>query len=73
VSVNRGRKRNLYKEKAVPQYWIVNTDERVVERWRPDDTPVEILSESLQWTPDRETPPLVIDLPAYFDRVHGIV
>ena len=70
---DRGRKRNLYKEKAVPEYWIVNTDERVVERWRRDDTPVEILSESLQWTPVRETPPLVIDLPAYFDRVLGIV
>lgn len=69
---DRGRKRILYKEKAVPEYWIVNTDERTVERRRPDDSPVEILTDSLQWQPDREVPPLVIDLPAYFDRVHGI-
>ena len=69
---DRGRKRRLYKEKAVPEYWIVNTTERAVERWRPDDRPVEMLSESLEWSPDRDVPPLLIDLPAYFDRVHGL-
>jgi Uma2 family endonuclease len=69
---DRGRKRILYREKAVPEYWIVDTDSRTVERHRPDDSPVEILSESLQWQPDFDAPALVIDLPAYFDRVHGI-
>ena len=69
---DRGRKRTLYKEKAVPEYWIVNTAERTVERQRPDDSPVEILTESLQWQPDPDAPPLVIDLPGYFDRVHGL-
>ena len=70
---DRGRKRTLYKEKAVPEYWIVNTDDRIVERWRPDNTPVETLSESLKWNPDQDAPPLVIDLQSYFDRVHGLV
>jgi len=68
---DRGRKRRLYKEKAVPEYWIVNTTERMVERYRPDDSPVEILVDSLQWKPELDDPPLVIDLPPYFDRVHG--
>ena len=68
---DRGRKRILYKEKAVPEYWIVDTDNRTVERHRPDDSPVEILTESLKWQPDLDAPPLVIDLPAYFDHVHG--
>ena len=67
-----GRKRILYKEKAVPEYWIVDTDERIVERWRPDDSPVETLTESIEWQPDPDVPPLVIDLPGYFDRVHGL-
>jgi Uma2 family endonuclease len=70
---DRGRKRTLYKEKAVPEYWIVNTGDRIVERWRPDNTPVETLSESLKWSPDQDAPPLVIDLQSYFDRVHGLV
>ena len=69
---DRGRKRILYKEKAVPEYWIVDTDERTLQRRRPDDSPVEILTESLQWQPDFDAPALVIDLPAYFDRVHGL-
>ena len=69
---DRGRKRTLYKEKAVPEYWIVNTSERTVERQRPDDSPAEILAESLLWQPDLDAPPLVVDLPGYFDRVHGV-
>jgi Uma2 family endonuclease len=67
---DRGRKRRVYKEKGVPEYWVVDTDARTVERYRPDDS-FEILSESLEWRPDHDVPALVIDLPAYFDRVHG--
>ena len=70
---DRGRKSTLYKEKAVPEYWIVDTTERTVERRRPDDSQAEILTESLQWHPELDAPPLVVDLPGYFDRVHGIV
>jgi len=70
--VDRGRKRTLYQEKAVPEYWIVNTVERAVERWRFDDAPVAMLNESLEWQPDPDAPALVIDLPTYFDRVHGL-
>jgi Uma2 family endonuclease len=69
---DRGRKRMLYREKGIPEYWIVDTDERAVERCRPDDSPVEMLTESLEWQPDRDVAPLVIDLPGYFDRVHGL-
>ena len=69
---DRGRKRTLYREKGVPEYWIVDTDERTVERSRPDDSPIETLIESLAWQPNRDVPSLTIDLPAYFDRVHGL-
>jgi Uma2 family endonuclease len=68
---DRGRKRRVYKEKGVPEYWVVDTDARTVERYRPDDS-FEILTESLEWRPDHDAPPLLIDLPAYFDRVHGL-
>ena len=70
---DRGRKRMLYQEKAVPEYWIVNTADRVIERWRFDDTPAAILNQTLEWQPDSDAPSLVVDLPAYFDRVHGLV
>jgi Uma2 family endonuclease len=69
---DRGRKRELYKEKAVPEYWIVDVAARTVERHRPDDSAPETITESIQWQPDLDAPPLVIELPAYFKRVVGI-
>jgi hypothetical protein len=36
AQVDRARKRALYARVRFPEYWIVDVDERVVERWRPD-------------------------------------
>jgi Uma2 family endonuclease len=68
---DRGEKLDPYKRKRVPEYWIVDVDARVVERWQLDDTEPERLTASLEWRPDPATPALVIDLPAYFARVTG--
>jgi Uma2 family endonuclease len=68
---DRGRKRTLYREKGVPDYWVIDIDERTVEWTRLDDSRVERLVETLVWQPDRDVPPLAIDLPACFDRVHS--
>ena len=56
---------------AVPDYWIIDTDERAVEWARSDDSPVERLTDALLWQPDRDAPPLAIDLPRYFGRLLG--
>ena len=72
VRTDRGHKRTLYKEKGVPEYWIVDLGARSVERWRPDDSAPDTLDDTLAWRPAADVPPLVIDLPAYFDRVHGL-
>jgi len=68
---DRSRKRDLYLEKGVPEYWIVDADARVVERWRPDGSAVETVAETLEWQPDRFIEALAIDLPRYFNRVLG--
>jgi hypothetical protein len=52
--------------KASPTTGSSNTDERTVEWTRLDDSPVETLVETLVWQPDRDVPPLAIDLRAYF-------
>ena len=69
---DRTDKLDLYRRKGIPEYWIVDTDDRNVERWRPDDTIPEALTEALEWRPDAATAPLVIDLGTYFDRVNGL-
>src|SRR5690606_7670743 len=42
VSPSSGRadrltKRRLYQRAGVPEYWVVDVDARLIERWRPDD------------------------------------
>ena len=62
-------KRRLFQRVGVPEYWIVDADTRVVERWRPGDERPEILSDTIVWNPAGAPEPLVIDLPAYFAEV----
>jgi Uma2 family endonuclease len=62
---DRGRKRLLY-QRHVPEYWIVDIDARLVERWRTTDDRPEIVRQELIWAPAPNLPPLVIDLDAVF-------
>src|ERR1051326_1940110 len=64
-------KRRRHQVAGVPEYWVVDLDARVVERWRPADDRPEILDERLTWQPSPEHPPLEIDLPALFREVWG--
>ena len=64
-------KLRLFRRQHVPEYWIVDVDARLLERWRPEDERPEILAEQLEWTPDPAHPPLLVDLPAYFRDVTG--
>jgi Uma2 family endonuclease len=68
---DRTVKRRRYQRAGVPEYWIVDTDARVVERWRPSDTRPEILAESLEWTTPGAAESLTIDLPTLFARMRG--
>jgi Uma2 family endonuclease len=66
---DRLRKRTIYQSQGVPEYWIVDLDARVVERWRPGDERPEILADTLAWAPRADPTPLEIDLPRYFASV----
>ena len=63
---DRHLKRRRYQRAGIPEYWIIDLDARLVERWRPADERPEILDERLEWHPAAGSPPLAIDLEALF-------
>ena len=63
------KKRPVYQRQGV-EYWIVDIDARVIERWMPTDTRPEIASETLVWTPRGSETPFTLDVAAYFRAVH---
>lgn len=71
--LDRVWKRRVYQNAGIPEYWIVDIDARLVERWRPGDERPEIVEERLVWRPDgvAESDALAIELPKYFADVIG--
>ena len=66
---DRLQKRALYMEVGVEEYWVVDCDQRHVERWRPGANAPDILTDALAWHPRPAVPPLTIDLPTLFRHV----
>lgn len=66
--IDRVIKRPLYQERAC-EYWIVDVDARIIERWCPGDARPEVLSERLEWLPEGCKLPFVLDLEVLFGKV----
>jgi len=66
---DRGLKRRIYQRAGVLEFWIVDLDARVVERWCPTDTRPEIAERKLIWKPDVTADPLIIDLVTFFEEL----
>lgn len=49
ASRDRGAKRRIYQRAGVSEYWIVDLESRIIERWRPDDERPEIIDTVLRW------------------------
>jgi Uma2 family endonuclease len=64
---DRVRKRPKY-QKYVPDYWILDPEARLCERWGPGDARPEILTERLEWHPPNATEPFTLSIPEFFDR-----
>lgn len=66
---DRVTKREFYLRAGVAEYWIVDLDARLIERWRANDSALEMLSKTLEWAPKGAAAPLRIDLTALFAAI----
>ena len=65
---DRVTKRRLHQEARTPEYWVVDPDARVIERWRPDDARPEVSDGTLEWMPDDATEALRLDVQRLFEE-----
>lgn len=63
-------KRARYQRAGI-EYWIVDLDSRLVERWLPDDERPSIHAERVEWQPAGASVPFVIELEPFFTEVLG--
>ncbi len=66
---DRQVKRRRYQRHGIPEYWIVDLDSRLVERWRPGDERPEILHDALTWQVSDSAARFELDLAAFFGEV----
>jgi Uma2 family endonuclease len=63
---DRSTKRRFFQRMGVPEYWTVDIDHRVLERWTPRRDRPEIIDRLLVWHPPGPNEPLVADIAALF-------
>jgi len=68
---DRTLKRRRYQRAGIPEYWILDPDARVLERWRVNDDRPEIVSTDLTWEPSEGIPPLRISVADLFATALG--
>jgi Uma2 family endonuclease len=63
-------KRGRYQRYGV-EYWIVDLDARLVERWMPTSERPEIITDAITWAPTGAAEPLVLELTPLFAEAVG--
>jgi Uma2 family endonuclease len=69
LRADRVEKRDFYLEHGVAEYWVVDADARIVERWTPARETPSIARQELRWMPSAAQAEFALDLPAFFERV----
>jgi Uma2 family endonuclease len=69
--IDRVEKRELYLEARVTEYWVVDVDARMIERWFKDRATPTVARDELTWHAARAANPLRVDLPNFFTGVNA--
>ena len=69
IRIDRVDKRDFYMRSAVDEYWVIDVEARVVERWKPDQVAPEVIHDMLEWSPRGSKAPFVIDVKALFEKI----
>jgi Uma2 family endonuclease len=68
VRTDRHKKREYYLGAGVPDYWVIDFDARILERWTPGSESPVMLQETFEWRPAGASTPLVVNLPELFEN-----
>lgn len=63
-------KRGLFQRNGV-EYWVVDLDARVIERWLPDAAESEICAERITWRAPGASSAMSVDIMALMGRIWG--
>ena len=72
IRQDRVKKRDFYLANGVSEYWIVDLDARVIERWTPERETPDLRRDEITWQPAGAASPLVIDVREFFAGNKGL-
>ncbi len=68
---DRFTKRRKYLEQGVDEYWLLDLEDRSIERWRPGAEFPETIRDTISWRVTPTSASFDLDLPAFFASVLG--
>jgi len=68
---DRGLKRRYYQRGNVTEYWIVDPEARLIERWRRGEQRPDVVADVLTWHPDGAAAAIELDVAKLFEEALG--
>ena len=68
---DRMRKRIFYLREGVAEYWILDPEARVIERWQHGEVRPDIVADRLTWRPFSDHPAFELEVAELFEEALG--